>query len=345
MRDLRPLVAAVQRNCDIADARHARDMTMCNYLLGMREYYAWEAGVPCGQAPGREELSRWLTEREAHWAQLEDADYASLPVAGGMVEPFEASEANRALLPDGLVYGAGIGRFGRPHFFLAQLAARERREGLEVLVAGCEYARDMSATVAALQGDAILVRRDVLSRWLWEKYEAWSNRRPDGALKAALDHYRFTGDAAAALARMTEGEAETLVLHELGEARAGALLGPAWERMLAGMDRRAEVLARAVRDDLADCLSTLPALLRRDAQPSLHFFFSNFDGMRRVLFPSLARAYRAWSASGETGALLEAIEAGAAHWLAQARRILALHAAGDGAIAALGAGEPPAIAL
>ena len=41
------LVQAVQTNCDIADARHARDVSLCTYLLGMREFYRWE----CGAAP------------------------------------------------------------------------------------------------------------------------------------------------------------------------------------------------------------------------------------------------------------------------------------------------------
>ena len=70
------------------------------------------------------------------------------------------------------------------------------------------------------------------------------------------------------------------------------MLGPAWEDMLgAAADRRAELLARAVRDHLADCLSTLPVLLERDARASIHFHFSQMDGMRRELFPALAAAY------------------------------------------------------
>ena len=38
------LVEAVQANCNITDARHARNMTMCTYLLEMRELYRWEIG-------------------------------------------------------------------------------------------------------------------------------------------------------------------------------------------------------------------------------------------------------------------------------------------------------------
>ena len=44
MQDVQALSAVVQRNCDISDARHARDFTMCVYLLRMREYYRWAKG-------------------------------------------------------------------------------------------------------------------------------------------------------------------------------------------------------------------------------------------------------------------------------------------------------------
>ena len=38
---LGPFIEAVQRNCHIADARHAREMTLCTYLLEMREFFRW----------------------------------------------------------------------------------------------------------------------------------------------------------------------------------------------------------------------------------------------------------------------------------------------------------------
>ena len=59
------LVQSVQRNCHIADARHARDMTLCNYLLEMREFYRWEHEVPLARALPRQELGSWISEREA----------------------------------------------------------------------------------------------------------------------------------------------------------------------------------------------------------------------------------------------------------------------------------------
>ena len=318
------LVQSVQRNCHIADARHAREATLCNYLLDMREFYRWEHEVPLARPLPRQELGSWISEREALWDELQADALERLPVGAHSYDAFEVEAINAALVPQGLVYGGGYGRFGKPHFFLGQLERREERQGLRLFVSGCEYARDITAPPAALQGGAVFLRRDALRRWLWDKIEIWGVRKADGALKSALECYGFPADADSALENMAEQEAERLILHELGEARAGARLGTAWEEMLFGLeDRRAEILARAVRDNLADCLSTLPALIERDARASLHFWFSQLEGSRRELFPALAEAYAAWRDSGRTAALSEAIRAGAAHWERVAGALLA----------------------
>jgi hypothetical protein len=326
-----PLIAAVQRNCTIADARHAREMTLCTYLLEMREYYRWEHDMPPGAMLPREDIGRWITEREALWEGVVEEEFAPLPLAGALHEPFAATTVNETLLPQGLVYGAGIGRFRKPHFFLGRLARRETHDGLTVLVCDCEYARDLTAIPAALQGGTVIVRREALRQWLWEKAEAWGVKRQAGAMARTLAAYDYDADPAAALARMTERETETLILHERGEHAAGKLLGPAWEEMIAGFTtRRAELVARAVRDNLADCLVTLPALLAQTDDASLHFWFANFDGLRRALFPRLAAAYEKVS-RGDTP-LRDAVAAGAAHWQDVGRKLLAID---EAAIAAL----------
>jgi hypothetical protein len=330
MPDPGHLVEIVQRNCDVADARHAREATMCIYLLQMRELYCWEQQLPLGAPPPHEALAAWLSAREARWSALEDSPFEPIPLARRHA-PFEAAAINRELLPRGLVYGAGYGRFHRPHFFLAALERREARNGIEVLVAGREYARDVAAMPAAFQGSTILVRREALRRWLWEKVAFWRSRRSDGALARALAAWGLDADDAAGFERMVAAETETLILHELGEARAGGLLGARWEEMLAGLsERRSELLARAVRDNLADCLSTLPGLLEREAHASIHFYFSQFDGLRKELFPALAAAYREWRESGTADALRPAIARGCEHWTSVARSLLAQPALPDG---------------
>ncbi|MBU0752623.1 MAG: hypothetical protein KJ787_06885 [Gammaproteobacteria bacterium] len=309
------LIDTVQRNCHVTDARYARGMTLCTYLLEMREFYRWENGIPLGEAPPRSEVGPWLSAREELWETLEDAEFSAIPLDGDSIDPFAVADINRRLLPEGLIYGAGIGRFHKPHFFLGRLRRNATEQGARVLVCGCEYARDLTAIPAALQGDTIVVRQEALRQWLWEKAEAWAMKRQPGAMQAALAAYGYFDDGAAALERMTEGETDTLILHEHGEFLAGRRLGPEWEAMLAAMTRRrAELLARAVRDNWADCISTLPRLLERKADASLHFWFSNFDGMRRELFPLLVAGYAEWAGGGPCEALEQAVAQGATHW-------------------------------
>ena len=320
-----PLVVdAVRCNCGIADARHAHEATLCTYLLQMRELYCWERGLAFGAQPARADVSCWIADREAAWQSLENEDYVPLPLPSRPYDPFDAAAINQKLLADGLVYGAGLGRFHRPHFFLAELERIELRGDTRVIVTGREIARDLTAVPAALQGNTIYVRREALRRWLWERVEFWRSRRTAGALARAIESWGLAAGDEAAFERMVAAETETLILHEIGESRAGAMLGTGWEEMLDGLeDRRAEILARAVRDNLADCLSTLPALLERNAHASLHFWFSQLDGMRRELFPTLAAAYPAWCDSGSSAALAETVRAGATHWERAAMDIMA----------------------
>ena len=333
------LVNAVQTNCDIADARHARDVSLCTYLLGMREFYRWEHELPFGVAPPRGDVGRWIAEREARWERLPDEDFVAVPIGGHDFDPFAAQQVNAALAGSGLVYGAGLGRFHKPHFFLGQLAREEQRGEARLLVCGCEYARDVSALPAASQGATLIVRREALRQWLWEKAEGWNVKQQDGALKSALLAYGFDVDPQAAIERMTDCEIETLVLHEEGELAAGRVLGSEWSSRLAGFSRkRAELLARAVRDNLADCLVTLPALLQRGAEDSLHFWFSTFDGLRRELFPRLTVAYSTMDGGDGGAALLAAAEAGRVHFGALGQRLMAMDERGIEALSHKAAG-------
>ena len=80
MRNLPQLMNAVQRNCDISDARYARDYGLCTFLLKMREYYRWENEMPFARALPKDELGDWLKTREQQWDGIEAEDFAPLPL-------------------------------------------------------------------------------------------------------------------------------------------------------------------------------------------------------------------------------------------------------------------------
>ncbi len=97
--------------------------------------------------------------------------------------------------------------------------------------------------------------------------------------------------------------------------------------------------ASAVRDQLADLSSTLPALLADGAAPALHAWFAGYDGLREALFPGLVAAYRCWRQGDGGRALNAAIGHGRAHFEALAARLLDAQRAGTGAAAALEAAD------
>ena len=127
---------------------------------------------------------------------------------------------------------------------------------------------------------------------------------------------------------MTDREVQAVLLHEEGEYQAGQLLGDeAWGRLLLDLVQTpAEIMARAVRDHLADCLRTLPALAHQGEAPPLHFYLGNLTAMRKELFPGLVQAYEDWLRDGDTDAILRVAARGAHHWEQLAREMLALHA-------------------
>jgi hypothetical protein len=326
MLNLGQLVNTVQKNCHISDARHAGDFTLCIFLLKMREFFRWEHDIPFARDLPREEVGAWMQEREGLWSDLEESPFESLALEGRQLDPFDADSINRELIPRGYVYSGGYGRFSKPHFFLGSLLKMEKRAGYTIYISACEYARDLEAPPAMLQGKTIFVRQESVRRFLWEKIEEWRWNRKNEAMERALDCYAFDLDANSALERMTENETEAMILHELGEGLAGEKLGDEWQRMIAGIARsKAEIILRAVRDLLADCLSTLPALLAANNSASLHFYFANFTGMRKHLFPEAVAAYQRWAQDKDSDALRRLVDEGQRRWLDTARTLLALY--------------------
>jgi hypothetical protein len=322
-QEISSLSARVQRNCHISDARHGTDYAMCTYLMKMREYYRWEKGLPYGARLAKEEVGSWLAEREQLWEAVEREDYAPLEIGREHIDPFDADQANHRLGCEGLVYSAGVGRNGKPHFFLGQLEQTQRPGDYTVLISNHEYARDLGAPPAMTQGRTVYVRRESLRRMLWEQLESWRWNRPDNALGRAFACYDFEGDLAGSLDAMTDLEIQAALLHEQGEYRAGVLLGEDWEELLLGlMGTPAELMARAVRDHLADCLVTLPALAQRGCAASIHFYLGNLTHMRQEIFPALKGAYGQWCAGGDGEPLAAVARRGEAHWEAVARGIL-----------------------
>lgn len=322
----RRLAQAVQRNCHISDARHGGDYSLCVYLMKMREYYRWEMKLPFGASLGKDQVGSWLQERERLWEELEGAELEAIGIEGEQFDPFDADGINACLEPHGLVYSGGLGNRAKPHFVLGDLERRTRAGGYDVFVVADEHARDLTAPPAMTLDRTIFLRRESFRRMLWEKLESWRWTRADNALGRAFACYDFEHALDRSLDAMTDREIRAALLHEEGEHEAGMRLGEHWELMLMDLIHTpAELMARAVRDHLADCLVTLPALTAEGAAPSIHFFFGNLTSMRKEIFPGLDRAYLRWLATSDAEPLAAVARAGAAHWERLARGMMDVH--------------------
>lgn len=323
---LHELQSIVQHNCHISDAQFASDFTMCVYLLKMREYFRWEKRYSYDTSLPHGEVGDWLTKRENLWETLEKKTFTPLEIDGRHYDPFDADAINDVLGPYQLVYSAGYGHKSKPHFFLARLEKRIEHKEYRIHISAEEYARDLSAPPAMSLDRQIFIRRESLRRMLWERLEEWRWSKPDNAMGKAIRSYDFDDDLEAALDLMTDTEIDALVLHEIGEIKAGELLGDSWPELINSFPRsRLELMARAVRDHLADALSTLPALIEQAHPPSLHFYFANLSGMRKEIYPALLNAYEHWVEYNDPGRLQDQVEHGRKHWMQLAQELLQLH--------------------
>lgn len=323
-RQREDLIKIVQHNCHLSDAHHARDYSLCIYLLKMREFYRWEQGIAYGEPLPKHELGEWLTEREQHWEEIYDGELIDIVHQNTRFTPLESEAVNQTIATDSLVYSGGY--FGaKPHFFLAELESVEEENGARIYIAGHELAREITAPPAMTLGDTIFLRRESLQRMIWEKLEEWGWQDPERAIARASAIYNFEHDLQHSLESMAQNELDTLRQHELGELQLGKELGEKWEKMLSSLPRsRVEFYLRAVRDHLVDCLYTLPWLLEEQRNAAIHFYFANFTTLRRAIFPELETAYLKWVDGDNGKALRETIKKGADSWFKEAQLALTL---------------------
>jgi len=313
--NLEEIINTIQHNCHIADARHAGDYTLCVYLLKMREMYRWELGISFNEVIGVDDVGDWLTDREGVWNDIEAQEYQSLHINGQKCDPFDNDLINTLLDEKQLVYNAGLGIRCRPHFFIADLEERIQHDGFTVYISGKEYARDMAAPAAMAQENKIFIRRESLRRVIWEILDDARVTGLDNPLTRAMSFYDFEGDAEKAINQMAEAEIENVIQHEIGEIKAGVILGENWNKMLTQLaSTQAEIMLRAIRDHLADSLTTLPFLIENNKKSSLRFYFGNMTAMRKHLAPKYLVAYEYWQTTGSLDKLVAMMKKSQNHW-------------------------------
>ncbi len=324
MLNLPKLYETVQKNCHISDSIYAQDYGLCTYLLKMRELYRWEKKLSFTAKLPQQDLGEWLMAREQLWETVAQEPFTDLPIADQYYDPFNSTAINQVLLPQKLVYSGGYGYFCKPIFFLGRLQQHNWQEGLEIFIVADEYVRELTAPPAMSQGSTIFIRQEAVQRTVWETLEGWQWQKTENHFTKLLETYHVHQDLEAALAKITQDKIESLINHEIGEVYAHHLLGEDWENMLIELSgSKAELFARAVRDNLADCLVTLPRLIELTSTTTLLLYFANFKGIRKTLFPALIKAYQQWLTDNNNLTLLkQVIEEGQNHWLNTAQSLL-----------------------
>ena len=323
--DINKLINDVQLNCNISDARHAGNYTLCVYLLKMREFYRWEQQYSFSERLSTDDIGKWLTEREVLWDEIENEDY--VPIATDHTEYgiFESEAINQELINDNLIYSGGYGIKNKPHFFLADLEKKTNINNYTIYISGKEHARDLTSPPAMSHNKTIYIRRESFKRLIWERTDEWRWNKPENAMARAIRCYDFDNDLENALSNMTDNELDAAVLHEIGEIQAGENLS-GWQQMMADITfTQAEIMARAVRDHYADTLHTLPTLIDNNNQASIHFYFANLTHMRKHIFPSLIDAYNQWCESKNIAGIEKTISKAVNHWSDMAQQMLVLH--------------------
>ncbi|GMR09176.1 MAG: hypothetical protein BMS9Abin26_2192 [Gammaproteobacteria bacterium] len=327
MQNFAQLLTTVQNNCHISDARHAGNYSMCIFLLKMREYYRWEHDIPLTGNIAREDVGNWLSRREQAWETLETEQYEPLLIDGEAVDPFDSKTINRHLIPHGFVYNSGTGIFNKPHFFLGSLCRHEQQDDMEILVSGCEYARELVAPPAMLRDNTIFISQESAKRLIWEKIEEWQwLGSPESPMSRAISSHGDIQDMDKVLEAMGRHEINGMILHEQGELAAGRCLGPVWEDMLLDLPHKSGLIARAIRDHLADALVLLPSLIEQQNLASIHFYFANFSGVRRKIYPSAMDAYNKYVDNKDLSILSDKLHENKSVWIKVAQTLLKLYA-------------------
>ncbi|MFI5295014.1 MAG: Sfum_1244 family protein [Thermodesulfovibrionales bacterium] len=298
--DIEALSAQIKVNCDISDARFWGNYSICGLLLRLRELFRHERGVKPWEEIPQGVISEWIASKESLWHEIEEREFNKLSLQQGEFPPFESEGINHLLEKEGLLYGAGLGIQMKPSFFLAELHSKKSLDEYEVIIAGRELVRDLSAYPSVLQRDTIVARRDALTTVLWDKFEEIRPKKYTGTLLYAFSQYGIDpqGEANeslyARIAQIAEEEIGAYIYHEIGEAHEGSTLGELWKTMLSGpLTRRAELFVRSIKDVLSDTSDRgmLKYIVEHRRKGSLGFYLSSLGGFRKMLFPEIQEMF------------------------------------------------------
>lgn len=295
------IIADIQHNCDISDARDHGIYSMCSMVLKLRNLYKWEKAIPPWGEPDPGDLLDWIEDKETYWADIAEEAYRPFMVDEKEISPYDPESMNRFLDDASLVYGAGLGRSLKAVFFLAERSEQRTVEGCPVVVLGREVAREMASPFAMVQESTIIIRRESLRYFLWDQIQELRSTckssmqyvlRSYGLLQnGSLDQELFRSK----LDTMVEEEMDLFIYHEVGEMLQTTLDSGSLQILTARFPGSViEFVCRAVKDILADThpQGLIAYCAREQRASSLGLYLGFLDGLRKELFPEMAMAWQ-----------------------------------------------------
>ena len=329
------LLSDIKYNCDVSDAQYWGYFSVCGLLMRYRELFRSEKGLKPWAVIDREEIGKWIGDKESRWPSMEEAGLRDLTIGDSRYHPFDVSGINLAIRDLGLVYGAGYGMYMKPTFFLAELRSVKELSGLTVYTSGAEYVRDLFTSPGMLQHRSIFLRLEPLVMLLLYKFSEL-NARHVTSLEDAFAQYGFRHrqiiDAAfeKRMESMAERYAEVLLSHEIAESHEEV---PEWKDLLTlSGDRKVEQYLRAVKDLVADTSDHGPYKKIIDGRDrgALSLTVALMEGYRKVLYPGIREAYDKVIQNEDWAALERTRREGYERFRSQRDSLLALYHESNG---------------
>jgi hypothetical protein len=291
---LRQILPTVQKNCTISDASHSGLFSLCGLFLRLKDQYNWEQKTPPWNPTDKTRLLQWIDQKETLWLDCLNFPLEPIVMNGQSFDFLNCRGINRTLIPQGLYYGAGYGRGLQPTFFLGLIKKIDLFQGYTVIVLDQELACDLSLSPAQRQGKIIVLRLEPLRFFLWAKIQETEQFEREATTRA-LSYYGWDPSLPPdrQLASIVRSEQETILFHELGEAKDRTISRRLWRTLLGRFPfSRVELYLRSLKDLLADThpQGTLSHIIREQKKGSLAFYLSNLKGLRQSLFPEMVAA-------------------------------------------------------
>ncbi|MCX8030192.1 MAG: hypothetical protein N3A59_01245 [Thermodesulfovibrionales bacterium] len=296
MIDILDLSFQIKRNCDISDAKYWGYFSLCGLLLRLRQLYRSEKNLPPWSNIELKDIGEWINNKESLWASLENQSYKNLTINSSVFNPFEISEINSLLLEEKFIYGAGLGLYKKPLFFIGELFYQTKIDDFHIYYVKNEIARDLFASAGMLQNNVIFIRLDQIKTLLWEVFCDLKGRKND-LFEMVFSNLEISSEDTLSsefvekFDNLTMNFSHIILDHELAEAHEAS--ENLREIVLSTEDRKIEYFLRDLKDKISDTSpkGPLKRIIQNQDKASLCFYISLLEIYHKAFYSHLRIAF------------------------------------------------------